>query len=785
MGTGSRAEAVKYVKWAALILVALAIIAAVVQWRRDSIALEIANRVLKDTDFVVASISVRKLGVDHIELSSIVLETPGGTQYDVAGVNYPLKTRDRRHIEVESLAMTWGSVGTRAPSYTDLARTILALPETLADTDVRVQRLSVQALPELSGISWTTSGRGQTFAAEVAGLGIEATVTQPTDDTHEVRIAASDSGGTSALRGSLSFTDREQRIGVDGNLQTDVAALEPLLRALGWVPVPAEMMTATVDGLVAVDLDVDGDGNLAIRFEPTLSKGSSLTWRSEDEVRIGMTLAADTSVDVVLAYPSLEWTLEAQQVHAALRLDDGNTVTTTISDLLCRTGVQCTLRAAARTGPVAWGDVEVEAINVRQASGVTFGLDEEGWSAEIERLDLAISELHPAENLLASFELVVSDLEMPEGLSSIQAAFRSSPGAGHLQYGAFEFLVPGVEGTITLAGDVLTSSLRLFDRASSLSANINLDYDVAGARGSARVRDGLLDFGRRKLSERVAGWPYAWDVIAGTWTVTADLEWTMAPGELQYASHSTHRIEGLAGVYNDIGMAGMATTLEVDLDSTAALAIRPATLSMDLVDVGVPINNVTATVTPDVADLAVQVDGLSGTVLGGRFSVDPFTYALAAERNEMRVRLERVQPQFMVDLAEFEQLKVTGTMSGMLPVTLVENAVRIDGGSMANDPPGGVIRYRAGEAGAGSNEQLAMVTGALSNFVYDSLTANVDYTETGNLKLGMRLEGINPDRDPTQPIILNLNVDNNIPQMLRSLQAVRSIEDILERRAGN
>ena len=50
----------KYVKWAALILVVLAIVAAVVvQWRRDAIALDIANRVLRDTDFVVASIAVR------------------------------------------------------------------------------------------------------------------------------------------------------------------------------------------------------------------------------------------------------------------------------------------------------------------------------------------------------------------------------------------------------------------------------------------------------------------------------------------------------------------------------------------------------------------------------------------------------------------------------------------------------------------------------------------------------------------------------------------------------
>ena len=46
----------------------------------------------------------------------------------------------------------------------------------------------------------------------------------------------------------------------------------------------------------------------------------------------------------------------------------------------------------------------------------------------------------------------------------------------------------------------------------------------------------------------------------------------------------------------------------------------------------------------------------------------------------------------------------------------------------------------------------------------------------------MRLTGANPDVDPDQPVILNLGVENNVPQMLRSLQATRSIEEILERK---
>jgi hypothetical protein len=48
----------------------------------------------------------------------------------------------------------------------------------------------------------------------------------------------------------------------------------------------------------------------------------------------------------------------------------------------------------------------------------------------------------------------------------------------------------------------------------------------------------------------------------------------------------------------------------------------------------------------------------------------------------------------------------------------------------------------------------------------------------------MRLTGTNPDVDPLQPVVLNLGIENNVPQMLRSLQATRSIEEILETKLG-
>jgi hypothetical protein len=134
----------------------------------------------------------------------------------------------------------------------------------------------------------------------------------------------------------------------------------------------------------------------------------------------------------------------------------------------------------------------------------------------------------------------------------------------------------------------------------------------------------------------------------------------------------------------------------------------------------------------------------------------------------------------MVDIAEFDDIKISGSISGRIPVSMRETTITVSGGRLESDAPG-VIRYRAGAA-AGINNEINLVSRALSNFQFDSLTSDVNYTEAGDLKLKMRLSGINPDVDARQPVILNLGVENNIPQLLRSLRATRAIEDVLQKK---
>ena len=118
-------------------------------------------------------------------------------------------------------------------------------------------------------------------------------------------------------------------------------------------------------------------------------------------------------------------------------------------------------------------------------------------------------------------------------------------------------------------------------------------------------------------------------------------------------------------------------------------------------------------------------------------------------------------------------------------MTINGDAVTIVGGKLTGEAPGGVIRYRPTvEPDESDDSSIGLVTRALSNFEYESLTSDVNYSKNGDLNLKMQLIGRNPDLDETRPVVLNLGVEINVPQMLKSLQAARAVEDILEIRLG-
>ncbi len=292
-----------------------------------------------------------------------------------------------------------------------------------------------------------------------------------------------------------------------------------------------------------------------------------------------------------------------------------------------------------------------------------------------------------------------------------------------------------------------------------------------------------MSFDVQKLSARVSPWTSDLDVSAGTISFDLQFHWKQVDSGWQLDGQTFLELDNLAGAFGDTAFAGLSTKLASSYRTGTAIAVEPASIVIALVEVGLPVENISADFTLNPDALSADVENLRMHAFGGVLQVDPFHYELEAERNALLLRIDSLELNELLMLKQFEAVVLSGSIGAVLPVIIEGDRISIIDGTLTGEAPGGVIRYQPGTSPADDDTSaLGIVVDALSNFEYDSLSSAVSYSENGDLVLQMRIEGRNPDLEGNRPIVLNLGVENNIPQMLRSLQAARAVEDILEKR---
>ncbi|UCH53302.1 MAG: YdbH domain-containing protein [Pseudomonadota bacterium] len=182
---------------------------------------------------------------------------------------------------------------------------------------------------------------------------------------------------------------------------------------------------------------------------------------------------------------------------------------------------------------------------------------------------------------------------------------------------------------------------------------------------------------------------------------------------------------------------------------------------------------------------AVTVDNIRMNFLGGRWWVPPFTYDVARDKNHFTIELEAVDLGRLVALERQQGVEASGALDGRLPVSLGASGITITHGSVHARAPGGTLRYQpndAAQALAQSNPSIELLLKALSNYHYEKLEVDVNYSPSGDLDLAVAMAGMNPDWNAGQPVNLKVNVSDNIPMLLRSLRLADDISEEVGRR---
>jgi hypothetical protein len=156
---------------------------------------------------------------------------------------------------------------------------------------------------------------------------------------------------------------------------------------------------------------------------------------------------------------------------------------------------------------------------------------------------------------------------------------------------------------------------------------------------------------------------------------------------------------------------------------------------------------------------------------------------MAKNRAETVLQLNNIPLQKLLDLQGTKKVYATGTVKGSIPVKISGPAVEIMDGAMIAESDGQIIYATTPEERALANQGLRTTYEALSNFLYIQLTSSISMASDGKSVLAIRLKGHNPDFQGGRPVELNLNVEQNLLDLMRSLSISSNVEQIISEKA--
>ena len=184
---------------------------------------------------------------------------------------------------------------------------------------------------------------------------------------------------------------------------------------------------------------------------------------------------------------------------------------------------------------------------------------------------------------------------------------------------------------------------------------------------------------------------------------------------------------------------------------------------------------------PGIASLS----DFNAEIFGGSVALHHIDYDMQKKEGETELQLDNIPLQKLLDLQGTKKLFATGTVRGTIPVKMKNEVFEITNGGMNAEQSGQIIYATTPEERAAANQGLRTTYEALSNFLYVQLLSSINMAPDGKSAITIQLKGTNPDFQSGRSIELNLNVEQNLLDLMRSLSISSNVEQIITEKALN
>lgn len=287
------------------------------------------------------------------------------------------------------------------------------------------------------------------------------------------------------------------------------------------------------------------------------------------------------------------------------------------------------------------------------------------------------------------------------------------------------------------------------------------------------------------LRETLLDWPALVEFNNGRLSGQASIQ---LPDQAPLQASGRITGSGLGGIVNRSELAKLDFSAYFRIDQDNQLRLDIPKLTVGELDPGVPVQQLTLLAGSYYGLLDRLAAGtaawqtIGGHLLGGEFTLPAHRIRLNTE-NRLQLQLSGIQLQEALTQYPAEGLSGQATIDGTLPLLVSAQGVFVEQGQLQARQPG-TLQFQSEQIRAmgRSNPGMQLVAEALEDFHFNVLSSKLDYEPSGKLLFNIRLEGKNPAVENGRPIHLNLNLEEDLPALLASIQLGNHVSETIQER---
>ncbi len=375
------------------------------------------------------------------------------------------------------------------------------------------------------------------------------------------------------------------------------------------------------------------------------------------------------------------------------------------------------------------------------------------WLADERLANLQFSLLANAQNDLS----VSSNFKLPALAASLDAQFKGSE----------NWQLSATHSGFDLDGWTIPTANWQFHQK---SWNVNVEEWQLSGSGTWQLQPKLVIQGSLNSDDLIALQQHFYTLPkpANLLSAVADLQFTWQDNLLS----GKLKAQDIHALWGELRFDDGALNSEFSFKPEQGLQ-HSGSLALAQWDIGIPLTQLAlnwqqAEFAPLAQWQSLVLQDINFKVLGGAAHIKQLPLALP---NVAMLELDKVQLAELVKLHPELGLTMQGSVSGNLPVHFGEAGIAIADGRLAVEEPSGhiALTHQSLVAIKAQHPSLDFALSLLEDFDYETLAAEVDFAEDGQLDMQVKLIGRNQRVSP-RLVTLNYRHQENIYQLLRSLR---------------